>query len=143
MDMMWTEKMSVGNVIIDNDHKELLGLIMALDSEINTKNHAALPRALKLLKGCMNRHFYNEELFAHALGIPFAMHKVAHQNMQTEIDFLMYEIEKGSVATTCAIEHYSQFLRDWLIKHIAEEDMQMKPLLQAHPYDLKIDGISL
>ena len=93
MDMTWTEQMSVGNAIIDSDHRELLGLIGNLDCETKTGNHAALPRALKLFRGRMSRHFLNEELFAQALDFSFGMHKVAHQNMLAEIDNMMYEME--------------------------------------------------
>ena len=47
------------------------------------------------------------------------------------------------MAAVCATEHYVQFLRDWLIKHIAEEDLPMKPMLQTRPYGFRIGGVSL
>ena len=134
MELAWTEQLSVGNVIIDADHKELFRLASNIDCLTKAKDHSALPRALKLLNACMNRHFLNEELLAHALDIPSAMHKVAHQNMLTELDLTRHQIGKDSVAAVYVMEHYVQFLLDWLIEHITEEDMQLKPVLHNHPY---------
>lgn len=143
MKLAWTKQLSVGNVIIDADHKELLGLVSNIDCVIKAKDHFALPRAFNLLNTCMKRHFLNEELLAHALDIPFAMHNVAHQNMLTELDLTRRRIEKDSVAAIYVMEHYAQFLLDWLIEHIAEEDMPMKPVLHNHPCDFKINGVCL
>ena len=141
MKLAWTEQLSVGNAVIDSDHKDLLGLVRNIDCVTKARDHFALPRVLKLLNACMSRHFLNEELLAHALNIPFAMHKVAHQNMLAELDLTMHQIGKDSVVTIYVMEHYAQFLLNWLIEHIAEEDMLMKPVLHNHPYDFKIDGV--
>ncbi|MDO8465203.1 MAG: hemerythrin domain-containing protein [Gallionella sp.] len=139
MDMTWTEQLSVGNAVIDSDHKKLMELVNDIGSLAEGKDSFELSLALKLFKSCMNSHSINEEQFAQALNFPFGLHKLAHQNMQTEIDFTEYELKKNSVAPTIFVmEHYPQFLRDWLIKHITEEDMLMKPALQAYPYDFKI-----
>ena len=139
--MMWTEQLSVGNAILDSDHKELFGLIMDIGCITKARDHSVLAQAFKLLKGCMDRHFLNEELFAHALNIPFTRHQQDYQNMLAEIDFTIREIEKDNAATVYEIGRYAQLLRDWLIKHIVEEDMLMKPVLQTRPYDFKIDGV--
>jgi len=143
MDLMWTEQLSVGNAILDSDHKELLGLVGDIDCVTKARDYSALSRALKQFKYCMYRHFKNEEQFAQALNLPFAQHQLNHLNMQAEIDLTRLEMEKDSVVTIYVMEHYTQFLRDWLIKHITEEDMLMKPVLQNHPYDFKLDGACL
>ena len=36
-----------------------------------------------------------------------------------------------------AAAHYSYFLGEWMIEHILQEDMLMKPVLQTYPYDFK------
>lgn len=141
MDMMWTEQLSVGNAILDSDHKEMLGLIIDIGCITKAKDRSVLAQAFKLLKGCMDRHFLNEELFAHALNIPFAKHQQDYQNMRAEIDFTIREIEKDNAVTVYEMGRYAQLLRDWLIKHIVEEDMLMKPALQTRPYDFKIYGV--
>lgn len=143
MDLIWTEQLSVGNAILDSDHKELFELAKSIDSAAKARDRPTLTLALKQFRACMGRHFLNEELFAHTLNIPFVKHRQDHQNMQAEIDLTMQEMEKNSLVAIYVIEHYAQFLRDWLTKHLAEEDMPMKSMLQARPYDFKIDGVSL
>lgn len=133
--------MSIGNAILDSDHKELFGLIREIDCAIKAGDHSVLSRAHSQLSASMNRHFLNEELLAHSLNTPFALHKAAHQNMQVEIDLTRQQICIDS-AVTLHMEHYAQFLRDWLINHITEEDMQLKSVLQARPYDFKVNGMA-
>ncbi|MDD5300577.1 MAG: hemerythrin domain-containing protein [Gallionella sp.] len=132
--------MSVGNAVIDSDHKKLVELVNDIAYAAKARDRFALSRAIKLFKFCINCHFINEEQFAQALDFPFALHKLAHQNMRIELDFATHELKKNSASTMFIMGHYAKFLRDWLIKHITEEDMQMKPLLQIYPYDFKIDG---
>ena len=139
MELTWTEELSVGNAVIDSDHNKLIKSINYIAYVIKARDSFELSRALNLFKGCINRHSINEEQFAWVLNFPFGMHKVAHQNIQTEIDFTGYELEKNGIATIFAMEHYAQFLRDWLIKHITEDGMPMKPVLQTRPYDFKVD----
>ena len=141
MDLTWTEQLSVGNAILDADHKELFKIGRDIDCITKARDHSALTQAFKLLKGCMDRHFLNEELFARALNIPFAQHQLDHQNILAAIDITRREIGKDSAVTLYAAEHCAQFLRNWLIRHITEEDLLMKPVLQTRPYDFKIDGV--
>ena len=140
MDLVWTEQLSVGNAILDSDHKKLFGLARDIDCVTKARDHSAVSRALNRLYACVSHHFLNEELFACALGIPFAKHQQNHQNILAEIDLSRREMGKDSVVSIYIMEHYAHFLRDWLIKHITEEDMQMKQALQIRPYDFKVEG---
>lgn len=142
MVLIWTEDLSVGNAVIDSDHKKLVELVNDVASAAKTGDRFTLSRAVKLFRGCINCHFINEEHIAYELGFFFALHKLAHQNMQIELKLTEHELKEDGIGADhiSIMEHYAQFLRDWLIKHIAEEDMQMKPLLQTYPYDFKIDG---
>jgi hemerythrin len=137
MDMIWTGQLSVGNAVIDSDHKKLFELVNDITCATKEKNNSALVRALKPFKDCMNHHSITEEQFARALNFPFGMHNVAHQNMQAELDLTEYELKKNSMENIFVMEDYAQFLWDWLIKHITEEDMLMRPVLQICPYDFK------
>lgn len=142
MDLVWTEQLSVGNAILDSDHKQLMGLAKDIDCVSKARDYSAVSRALKRLNACMNQHFLNEQLFAYALNIPFAMHMTAHQNMLAEIDLTRHEVEKDGAAAIYVMEHCAQFLRDWLIKHLTDEDLLMRPLLQTYPYNFKIEGVN-
>ncbi|MBI5626510.1 MAG: hypothetical protein HY935_04820 [Nitrosomonadales bacterium] len=143
MDSGLTEQMSIGNAILDSDHKELLGMIREIDSASKARDHFALLRSVRQVGACMNRHFLNEELLANSLHIPFALHKITHQNMRDEIVLIRHQIVKEGVVTL-HMEQYAQFLQDWLINHIADENTQlMKSVLQTRPYDFKLEGMGL
>ena len=137
MDMVWTEQLSVGNAVIDSEHKKLIALVNDITCATKEKDSSALLRALKPFKSFMSRHYIKEEQFAQALDFPFGLHDVAHQNLRTELDFTEQELKKNCMENIFVMEDYAQFLWDLLIKHITEEDMLMKPMLQTRPYDFK------
>ena len=139
MDMAWADEWSVGNAVIDSDHKELVRLVGDIGHVARSGNNFALSQVHIQFKSCLNRHFTNEEKLAGALGLPFAQHKREHQNIRDEIDFTDHELRKNDAMTAYFREYYPRFLRDWLINHITEEDMLLKPLLQACPYEFKVD----
>lgn len=141
MAMEWSDALSVGNEILDADHKALLGLAGDIQRAIRTRDYPALACAYKSLRGCMERHFLNEELLAHALGIPFDEHRLDHQNMLAGIDIMRREIEKNSGDGMPVVEHYALFLQDCLARHVAEKDMLMKPVLQTRHYGFRVEGV--
>lgn len=135
MNIEWAEELSVGNEVIDSEHKKLMELASDIAYAGQAMDSLVLLRAIKRFRSCINCHFINEEQFAQVLNFPFSMHKVAHQNMLAELSLTTRELENGMEITQVFAERYAQFLRDWLIKHIAEDDMQMKPALQSGSYD--------
>ena len=142
VDLVWTEQLSVGNAILDCDHKELLKLASDIGSAAKSKNHADLFYAFKQFCACIDRHFLNEELIAAEFNIPFGMHKMAHQNLQVDLVCTMQQLRKNSAETIFAAEHYAQFLQDWLTRHITSEDMLMKPALLTSSYNTKLLGMA-
>lgn len=134
-DFVWTEQLSVGNAILDSDHKKLLELAGNIDRASKAMDLSAMLYELKRFNACMKQHFLNEELLAHALGIPFVLHQQDHRNISAEIELSICELENG------AMEHYAQFLKNWLAGHISEKDMLMKPILRARPYSFRIEGV--
>lgn len=134
--------MSIGNAILDSDHKELCSLIREIDCAIKAGDHSVLSQVFKQLRACMNRHFMNEELLANSLNIPFALHRMTHQNMRDEIVLIMHQIKNAGVVDMHT-ENYAQFLQDWLNKHLADENTQLvKSVLQTCPYDFKVNGMA-
>lgn len=138
MALIWTRKLSVGNATLDSEHKNLIGIVNSMEYAIETRDSAALLRAFKLLKDCAHVHFANEERFAQAINFSFARHKLEHQHLQKELQHTGDELDtRSGVWSEYVMDHYPQFLRDWLVEHITGEDMLMKPALQALHYDFK------
>lgn len=135
--MEWNEQLSVGNEMIDSDHKKLIGMVSGVERAMKTEDNFALVHALKLLWVYMDVHFANEEKIAQAVKLSFDEHRLAHHYLQKEFQYIRDEL--GDRDTWCegAIEHFTCFLRRLLIEHIYKEDMLMKPMLQTYPYDFK------
>jgi len=137
MEMEWKEQLSVGNEMIDSDHKKLIGMVSSVERAMRAEDSFALVQALKLLWVYMDVHFANEEKIARAVKFSFDEHRLTHHYLQKEFQHLRDELEDNNIWCESAIEHFTCFLRRLLIDHIYKEDILMKPVLQTYPYDFK------
>lgn len=131
MGLQWRDQLSVGNDLIDSDHKYLIEIINKAEVNLKANNRAALLRVLDELSAYGKTHFEREELIAHAVGYPGAaqLHE-SHGNLVTALD--KFRDDTGSVWTADAATQFTTFLRDWLIQHLIKEDLPMKPWLIKH-----------
>ena len=140
MELEWSKQLSVGNKTIDSEHSNILKMINDVESAIRARDSSALPRVFKLLEDCIGVHFANEEKIAQAIGFDFTHNKLEHQYVQNELRQMGEDLlaMNGSWSESVAA-HYSFFLSEWMVEHILQEDMLMKPVLQTYPYDFKPD----
>ena len=138
--MACSEEISVGNATIDADHNKLIAMVNGIEAMIRKRDRAVLPQALEQLEYWLYVHFVNEENIARAVNFPFAQNKQQHSYVLKEFQHMKTELTaKDGVWSDEAAEHYSSFLSDWIIDHVINEDMLMKPVLQTYPYDFKPD----
>ena len=131
---------SVGNEMIDSEHRNLLKMINDVESAIRAGNSSTLPQSLKLLEDCVAAHFTDEEKIAQAIGFDFTQNKLEHQYVQNELRHMVEDlVAKNGAWSESVAAHYSFFLSEWMVEHILQEDMLMKPVLQTYPYDFKPD----
>lgn len=135
MKLAWAKQLSVGNAVIDSDHKNLIAVINGIERAIRAKNHLVISQAFELLEGWLCVHFANEEKIARAVKFDWAKHKQAQQYSLKELQYFRNElVDKKGAWCDGAIEHYSHRLRRWMTEHIIKVDMPMKPMLQALDY---------
>lgn len=133
---VWTKELSVGNAVIDDEHRNLITMINGMETLIKGRDSFALPQAFEQLEHWLCIHFANEANIAQAANYDFTQHKLAEQNLQNEIRHLKDELAaKDGKCSKDEIRRYSAYLKNWLIKHIIDADMLMKPVLQNLPYD--------
>lgn len=138
MGILWTEQMSVGNAIIDSDHKELIAMINGAEYMIKKRDSYALSLAFDHIEHWLRVHFSNEEMIAQSVNYSFEKHKLEHENVLKTFCFMRDVIAgKNGVWNEDAAEHYSEFLSDWFNDHLLGEDMLMKRVLKSYPYDSK------
>lgn len=131
MTLEWREQLSVGNDLIDADHQHLIGIINSAEHSLKSKNMSGLTMVLDSLFSYSKIHFSREEMIASAVGYTDVAHMHAsHEALLTRLTEMKQEI--GESLTDSASEHFTLFLRDWLINHVIKEDMKMKPFLVKH-----------
>lgn len=135
--LAWTNELSVGNAVIDAEHKNLISMVNDITHAIRTRDCSALAQAFEMLESWLHVHFRNEEQIALAAKFDFSSHKAKQQYALKELQHMRDElVGKDGVWSDGAVDHFARYLKYWMIdKHIIELDMQMKPVLQDYPYD--------
>jgi len=119
----WEDSLSVGIKSIDDDHKKLLTLINNLQTAIYYPTGEAFERqALKELVEYTKYHFEREEKMMLDNGYPeFEAHKRKHEEMIAQVQVYCKKYETDPEGT---IQEMTDFLKRWLIEHIAGTDQK-------------------
>jgi len=129
--MTWTDKLSVGVGVIDDDHKKLVGMVNELyDAMQAGHGKASLGRILDGLVQYTKFHFAREEKFFAQTGYPAAVpHKQEHDALTRQVLDVQQKYAAGAGSTlSLDVLH---FLKDWLVKHIQGSDQKYQPHLNA------------
>ncbi|MDO8350749.1 MAG: hemerythrin family protein [Gallionella sp.] len=134
MSLVWRDQLSVGNDVIDSDHRYLIEIINRVERSLGTQNQSELSAALDSLSQYSKVHFVREEKIARAAGytqVP-GLNK-SHDTLLKQLDQVRREIEEmGQEWSSTAVEHFTNLLRSWLVDHVIKEDLLMKPVLQRY-----------
>jgi hemerythrin len=117
----WTGDLSVGVQEIDEQHKELVGLLNDLHKAV-VEHHGseACAEILQRLADYTRIHFAVEESLMRILAYPeFERHKGEHDALTAQVVQLQSKLARGQAAITFELLH---FLKVWLTKHIQESD---------------------
>ena len=129
MTIMWREQLSVGNDMIDDDHRVLIDIINEYERALDTRNVDQIIGVFDRLKAYAHEHFNREENLQRAIHFNQAeSHKEKHEEMIRRLNKIhtMF-IEKNDIS----LENLKNFLRDWLIQHIIKQDLKMIPYLKG------------
>jgi hemerythrin len=134
MSLLWRNQLSVGNNVIDTDHKYLIEIINKVEQCLGRKSQSNLAATFDDLSQYSRVHFDREEKIANAVGYKQVPHlNQSHQELLKQLDQLRGEIDAlGQEWPSEVTEHVTNFLRDWLINHVIREDRLMKPILQKY-----------
>ena len=136
MSIKWSEHLSIGNAMIDSDHKNLIVVVNRLEDAIKAGDRVALSKSFELLDAYMRIHTQNEEKIAEAINYPFAQDKLALHQLMDEMKYMIKKLaDTYGDWPDNILEMYSRFLAGWMTDHITKTNMQMKPALQAYPYE--------
>lgn len=132
MSLVWRDQLSVGNDVIDSDHRYLIEIINRIELSLGSAGRNDLKTGLDSLSQYSQAHFAREEQIARAVGYTQVPQlSDAHESLLRQLDQVKAEIgDAGQEISPAAIEHFTRFLRGWLIDHVIKEDLLMKPALQ-------------
>ncbi|MEN8178531.1 MAG: bacteriohemerythrin [Pseudomonadota bacterium] len=118
----WSDALSVGIEEIDEQHKVLAGLVNRMHDAIHKRHGSDVVKdILTELAEYTRIHFAVEESLMRILGYPgYEEHKKIHEELLLHVIELKEKVDSGKTAIGFELMH---FLKNWLIKHIMEEDM--------------------
>jgi len=126
--------MSVGDPMIDGDHKTLISIINAAEKVVNESHgRRDLQEVLDRLCSYTQEHFAREESLQRRIRYPFhEAHALEHRKLVERL----VDIRSGptrhmdAFAYEEALAQLVDLLEDWLITHVLSHDMRMKPYIQ-------------
>ena len=134
MPIVWQDSMSVGDAIIDRDHQELIAIINMAEQVINQSGSLReLQRVLTRLDHYVKEHFAREEALQESMRYPYrGGHAKEHVRLIKTLDEI-----RGRLDGACDAYDYeaifsglAELLRNWLMRHILDHDMRMKPYIE-------------
>ncbi len=130
--MQWTDKLSVGVQVLDDDHKRLVAMLNELyDAMQGGHGKEALGKILDGLVQYTKVHFAREEkLFAQTGYAAAGPHHQEHADLTRQVMDVQQKYASGATAVLSL--DVMQFLRNWLIKHIQGSDQKYRPHLNAN-----------
>lgn len=131
--MKWTESLSVGNEVIDNQHKELIEKVNdVLDACNQKKGKEKIDEVMLFLKDYTVKHFQAEEGLMQKYKYPdYNVHKQIHENFIKDVNELEAKIKNEGVNLS-VIMLLNKKLVDWLINHINKIDKKVGEYIRTN-----------
>ncbi len=120
MTIQWTNDLSTGIDVIDNQHKRIVDYINQLGDSIRHRNRNSVGSVLDELVDYTLSHFTFEESLQEEAGYKFAKpHKAVHEVFVKRV--VKYQ-ERHTAGEDVALQLHAM-LSTWLIHHIKRDDM--------------------
>ena len=124
--MEWSQSLSVGVDLIDDQHKELIARVNSFYSSIKTSNKAdEILKILTFMEDYVITHFRDEEQLQMKYRYPvYNDHKALHKQFITDIAKIKKDIKDNGFNQASALI-VGATLSNWLINHISKEDKKL------------------
>jgi hemerythrin len=137
MPILWRPQMSLGNALLDGDHRYLISLINTVELALRANGaRDALTTALDQLVLYTHDHFDREEKLMRAIRYPaYDEHRRSHRDLAARLVEIRAAIEAApaNAAPEHEVDRLIELLRSWLLDHVLKEDLLLKPVLAGYP----------
>ena len=129
--MEWYDSYCIGDEKIDSQHKELVGMVSRLQESLSGENlKEETANALRFLVQYTRQHFVDEEELMQRIAFEgYDYHKQQHKKLIFEVTNVLLDIKKGKQINPFEL---FDFLMDWLLTHIKNEDKKIGKALAEH-----------
>ena len=127
----WDNKYSVGISIIDEEHKQLIGIInKAIAAKQHSNNSKEIIEILNEINNYALTHFADEEAYMIQFNYPdYEQHRKEHQGFSIETMAFFDSVAKGDCQLASKIlEH----LKSWLVHHVQGTDKKYIDCFTEH-----------
>ena len=126
MALQWTQDLSVGVNVIDDQHKELFRRVNSFVAAMGEgKGKGEIDRVLKFLESYVVTHFRTEETYMTKYKYPdYPSHKAEHERFVEAFIGFKNELETEGASSYLTLR-CGCWLSDWLIRHIGKVDKAM------------------
>lgn len=124
----WEEKYSIGDDLVDSQHKHLFSLVNSLDRDLD---EASAKRIVMDLYTYTREHFSAEETIMKEHGYPdLGSHQQKHEQLISNLNIRASQ----SLASQEAIQKLREFIYFWLTHHILYDDTKLFQFIKGkHP----------
>ena len=132
----WKKELSVGNKILDSEHRNLLDIVGKISHLIAVREITALLEVFELLESRLYGYFAVEEKIAQAVNFDFTGHKFAHQYLLARVERIKNKLltSNGSWSDEEG-RNYANSLMYCFTTHIKEDGKPLKIVLDTYLYD--------
>ncbi len=125
--VLWKPCYCIGDSKIDAQHRKLVSILNFLhDRILEACSKKLVDRILMELVCYAEEHFQDEESLMEKIRYPaLEHHRQEHERLLVEVFAFKKKFDHG-LATKMELLH---FLRDWLINHVINEDLEIKKYL--------------
>lgn len=121
----WTDDLSVGVTLFDNDHRQLISIANRLHDSITvgSQQNVLAPVLDELVKYTIF-HFGHEEGMMLQYSYPdYENHKQEHDALVKKVQDYHSQVMSGKTSISLSL---IGFLKEWLVNHIMKTDMEYR-----------------
>jgi hemerythrin len=132
MPILWRNEMSVGNDIIDQDHRYLLCLFNSIELILSDEGlHDQLPFYFDQLLEYTQFHFDREERIQVKSNYPgHYKHKQKHVAIIQRLEEVKEALNNNEAGVDDSL---LELVREWIVDHLVQTDKKMAPHLRQFP----------
>lgn len=127
----WSEAFSVGNPLLDSDHRILIDLLVQLYDATDTgQSRDVVGSVINVLVEYVEHHFHREEALMTQIGYPEReMHIQSHRDLENRVREARRRWMGGE--RQVLDDDLMVFLKRWLTDHILGADIAYRPWVEA------------